>query len=48
MDPIAVIVLLVLMFTVAAVIVAGEDGRSRRGEAVRSATSRTGELRDSY
>jgi len=44
MDPVAVIVLLVLMFTVAAVLVAVEDGRVQRRETTRSAASRAADF----
>lgn len=42
MDPLAVIVLLVVMFTVAAVVIAVEDGRIKRGETTGPTTSHTG------
>lgn len=46
MDALSVIVLLVLMFTVAAVVVALEDGHAERGGAGRQAASHSGDLRD--
>ncbi len=46
MDALSVIVLLVLMFTVAAVVVALEDGHAERGKAAPQTTSHTGDLRD--
>lgn len=46
MDPVAVIVLLVLMFTVAAVLVAVEDGRVQRRETTRSAASRAADFHE--
>lgn len=46
MDALSVIVLLVLMFTAAAVVVALEDGRAERGKAAHHTASHRGDLSD--